>query len=423
MGLSVLALCMLGSCAEDAPGNPRQNLEEEGIFLEVRVPAVSSDTEFGMTRADGDLTESELIATREGNIRNLYVVTFSGDASNRVNRTFKLMPDTDDDKILNTTGWRNFTAVQAIPKNLTYTCYVLANFENYVTISGGASSFEEYLGNLSETAVKNLYLDFTGKVGSTTVLNSEELPMAAWSNRVNITDTKAENTSSTVTVTETAHTLYAVLSFLCAKVRYTILFDHTQPLDGSAGGFSQYFPSNDVNFPGGPAVSRVCSRTYWGDEYIADATLDYRLNATGNLQATAYPAAGSRYLDNSLTTQVPQNLSTSPGDIWEAGAEKRAWQGIVYLPENKESDYKTVLSFSPSSASYPSMLKNTYTIDLFWSSGDNYWTSGGAVTGSHGLERGNMYDVVARLENPEAFTVSVNVRVNPWTYLSSVSTW
>lgn len=268
--------------------------------------------------------------------------------------------------------------------------------------------------------------------------------------------------------------IYADLSFLCAKVRYTILFDDTQPesepiLDDEGNPTGEYWPEGissgfgdksirfNVDETGDyrPMVSNLREATYlYPEVYPEDkdkptSNFSNLISGTWNLELNRYnwPKDGANYPVKPSQKLIPWTGSV---EDWKQ-SRRRAWQGVVYLPENDDNEVDhTMLTFPYVLDTYAKgegedkieyqdgdpTEGRSKTIWLFGNNNEQHFASNGYnsnyenydpdnkdwqqnlqhVSADHGIKRGYFYDVVARCKNPDEWDLKVIVygRVEDW---------
>lgn len=266
--------------------------------------------------------------------------------------------------------------------------------------------------------------------------------------------------------------IWVTMSFLCSKVRYTILFDKT--VDGISNSFGTSWIRFNVDDQKKPTVTNLRRQTqlipgvsqggdqtpydendpfihhynedephgfwtmdigryYWsGREWSEDP--DWKTNGTlHGTEDADYPLTPTSKLD-------PWDRSTAE---W-IPMEQKVWQGVVYLPENDGSTAtdpttgealntsieRTLLRFpyhtrANSLEETPEEEANEPKyIYLFGNTGEEYYEGNandsqytqGSSSETWGLKRNIMYDVVAQVINPdeEGLKIKVFVNVIPW---------
>ncbi len=250
----------------------------------------------------------------------------------------------------------------------TYRIYVVANLDEYITGEISTSTEESYL--------EKLILNFSpDKLPNTT----DGLPMACLPAQVD----GASDGYITVEA-GTTKTIQTDLTFLCAKVRYTILFDNSE------GGFSrEAFGSSTVTF-NTASLTGVRKETPLTDAVNA---LDGAFEVGAQLRAVTYP--------NDLSD--PKDLS----DLKDAAdANKRAWQGTMYLPENLLTGARTILHLGATLDGNGANL--SYTVKLPKNAAEANDSPENTLT------RGHFYDLVGRVTTI-GDQIDITASVADWT--------
>lgn len=419
---SVILAGSLSSCANDTDGvvTPEPSVKSK-MAVTLTVPS----TTFG-TRAESSKPVDPSMG--EGKVQSLYLVVFK---QNDTTGEF------DSSEVVNITSQINSGSqvTDQYPDSKctielyagSYKLYVLGNilpYWNSGSSAAQASQFESYIAE--EQNILDLSLSFDG------TLQPDNLPMICLADNIRKDDSSdaglLENGILEITDEDISDgdgfTLYAPLSILAVKVRYTVLFDNTPAsVENPEGGFSQAFQVADVDFTGGVVnkADGVTVKNVYGETGLvapAAAVANPKFVSgtfTSYLNQTNYPSAAEgteEYLNTDRQT-VPDNLTALPDDApgsWNP-ANQRAWQGIVYVPENTE-----FTSGTGDTANYTTLH--------FDATGTGVDDNGYDVPIKN-IGRGNFYDVVARLKNSTIFSVDVFIQVNPWVYNPSdtPSTW
>lgn len=465
-----LCLPLLESCKDssDLPDNPQH---ESGELIEVSLN-VNISNSFGVyngTRADQNSDEYQ-----EGWMSNLYLIAIR-DENDKYNtassfNVFELDTSGYDPQV--GTGESKFYV------NLysgTYRFYLIANYDRYL------ERFTHISGLQSEDEVKDLVLNFTPAMP----LLPSHLPMVCepkgFSGNEFNTGNETPNNDNNKFVLTPPNTLEddqiekrsieinASLEFVCSKVRYTILYDNTP------GGISERFGNNSIRFiinqsSDRPKAYNIRKQTRlhtdrWPAIFTGKAE-DLFLDGNWilNLNRYVYPENGINYPASSKDVLTPwtdqPNLSA-----WKA-SRQRAWQGVVYLPENDknvendinqdltlpDSDKKianidkfTILSFpyvleryKGEDGKYEDAVINDNSdfpekvFSLFGNPDEVHYGpdyTGKPITDnySEGLKRGYFYDVVALLKNIEEDRLDMYIQVyvssQPWIYHESEQVW
>ena len=248
-----------------------------------------------------------------------------------------------------------------------YRIYVVANLDPYIAKAISASTEESYL--------EKLILNFSpDKLPNTT----DGLPMACLPAQVD------GATDGYITVEAgTTKTIQTDLTFLCAKVRYTILFDNSE------GGFSrEAFGSSAVTF-NTASLTGVRKETPLTDAVNAlDGAFEVDLN-------------DPKVINDSKDL----NDLADPGFNPSATGAQRAWQGTLYLPENLLTGARTILHLGATLDGNGAKL--SYTVKL--PKNDNETASP-----QNTLTRGHFYDLVGRVTTI-GDQIDITASVADWT--------
>ena len=407
LGLALFALAPLASCSNDeavALPEPARQLEPgEETTITLYIPETIS------TRATVD-AEAE-----EAKVKDLWFCAYAKDGGVTVVENIVKNASSGDQLESDTktkTGDSQYSEYQVKLKQGKYIVYVLANVGDYLTTAMSTTT--------EENTVKDILLHFGNQktdnpTSLNTIFKAGALPMGCWYTEIKYTDKNGTATTAQQVaapnyyfdLTSEGQKLYADLTLLCAKVRYTVLFDNTPTT-----GFSKdFYDDSKVDFDKS-TINKVAYKTYFDN--AKTSSTDYIATLTDNsFVPKIYPTdASDTYLkfksdgnsDYASLTTPPANLTDLGTGSW--GANKRAWQGFLYLPENKATDVnKTTITFTPKADN--ELLKSDYKIEF-----------------DQGLIRGNYYDVLCLIKTPSAFyyTVNVYVKVKPWEYVPGVST-
>ncbi len=362
-------LATISSCSDDFQS---PDVNRDGVTgITLMIPNTEGATQFAKTRSADAETRGATRAGEEGAIidGDLWLFAYATNPANNYIEKLNVA-----DAQLEQNAYKKVTVTLAPD---TYQMYVVANLSNYlsnITLSK----------DLSRTDLENAILNFS----SDKPLSLENgLPMACKNTEIKLTPggTAVENGKVEIEA-GTNKTIFADLTFLCSKVRYTLLFDRSD--------FSQAFGTSSFDLTG-TAISNVANVTKWYSPAAADYTSPFSLS--GSPEAKQYPA------NVSTLEQDGETLGKLEGDA-NANADKMAWQEVLYLPENlsTEDSKKTTLTLNTSVAgqasSYQLVLNSRNTNQ----------------TGSTLLERGRFYDIVLRAKSRDIYDLS-NITVSEWT--------
>lgn len=440
LGNKILAACafvgmLLSGCADDfTPGDP---LPEGATGVTISIPRPLTIS----TRADGDPTTTpneKEIAAGEGKITSANLYIYKVDDNN--NESSELVENVDITQKFTKNNGISHNETTVYTRELQpgkYRFYILANVKGYDV----TSTAETLSGEPTEIQVKNVSIKFDSEKQPN--LN-DGLPMAGKAEDVTMeSGGELDATTGTVTIGAGQNVKLNIdLTFLCTKVRYTLLFDNTDNT-----GFSNIF-STPLTFTN-LTVSNCAAETpiYGPSTQSEEITPEKKSFPIESLNHYHFPAAGSTTIAAAGSSNVPKVLNdindtrattSSDIDIDNLGAElsaedlknpelhQRAVQGILYLPENisEEDASRTTLSFLAQLCNDPSRTFN-YNIPIPNGTTDGE-TDGSTTTGTaapdpdNTLVRGHYYDLVARVTSPGDFDIRLSVA--PWTLQQIVYT-
>lgn len=385
---------LLSSCSDDAGvyniGDPEQEGDSPAITL--RLPDVGSAAAYGSSRSENFDTYRAVDETLEASWTNLYLVAIPDVVD--VSHPLRIL--TLRNGATSENGYTDYT-VTLFPDR--YRFYVLGNIDSYLTPEGELSTNLQDRGISDENDLRGLILNFS----TSKTIEAGNLPMACLAEEISAYDngTKQNLSDNYVEVASgKGTTIYADMTFLCSKVRYTILFDRTE------GGFSK-FGDGDIAFTG-EGTLRVASNVRVQSAVTSQGTPSSEVTEIPNinLEAVAYPTNINEWLASG--TNTPPSLEVIENPERDKDATRLAWQGITYLPENLNgNDGKhTQLVFTGSGAA----LKEQYKIVL-----DNVNNDVNTGGGNRGLKHGKYYDVVAKLTEAGTVQLPTSMTVTDWT--------
>lgn len=333
---AALTVVSAAACTDDA-GLPE--VASQGTSVTLRIPNPAAASASRATDPDPAMDAEINKSVNEGAIHSLWLLAYNSDGTNhvitRLQSSGQLTHEYSDYKVEFKPG--------------TYSMYVVANLDPYISKDISTSTTESELDglilNFSAEKLPNL---------------SDGLPMACLPTEID------GNTDGTITINAgDSRTIQADLTFLCAKVRYTILFDNSD--------FSQEaFGDNSVTF-NSASLSGIIASTALMTPAVTSTTGAFAIDKA-QLTETVYPAD----VDN--PGKLPANTSTP-------AKTKRAWQGTIYLPENRlTGNDRTTLSLGATLDDNGAEL--AYTIRL---------PKSDDKAADNTLLRGNFYDLIGRV--------------------------
>lgn len=249
--------------------------------------------------------------------------------------------------------------------------------------------------------------------------------------------------------------IYADMTFLCSKVRYTILFDR----DGISSAFGNTWIRFNVDDLNKPTATNLRKQT----KLVPDAQgalIDESNYFVSHLDDESTPGWWNMSIDRFHWSDEGVDYPKSPKSKlqpWEGSTEdwisqrQKVWQGVVYLPENNGGSFftdekgedgeikkiehqiaKTILRF-------PFHTKANDLDDTPWvesptpkeirlfgndreekfegliGEGDNSGNYASSAGNFQGLDRNYFYDVVALVKNPDQdMDIRIFISILPW---------
>lgn len=379
------AITFLSSCADILDAQEDSSIRGRKPGITIKIPNISRSFS---TRSDDPVKASD----NEREINDLWLILYNSSAST----IYNLLDKNSEISENSTSGYTEFNiSDDGLPEG-NYKIFILANVNDYLA---DEDKLKKGTKNIDEAAIRSLSLNFKDKS-----LEPGNLPMACLPENIRESengDVIGEDGEISFSKGDSKE-IFADLSFLCAKVRYTILFDN------SATGFSNTFdspidlvtdPDNDFA-PQAYNVSMVSS--------IVGANSSTYETCKIPLNRVSYPADESYPEYDPNTKKASENLSIV--ETW-TNNNQRAWQGVVYLPENLETT--TIDDYESGKATY--LLFNAALSDAELKAYPLIINNG------QGLKRGAFYDVKAKItssgisdlqsvEHPEDFCdVTLNI--------------
>lgn len=348
---ALAVMIAMPSCSDDTDIPAASADGDTVITLHVPNPSAA---ESSRSRAAGDdPAPSYDITTEEGAIKSLWLLAYDTKGSNHVVKQLQSGGEVSS-------GYTTYS-IQFTPGS--YRFYVVANLDSYIDKSVSAATAEDEL--------KAMILRFSPeKLPNLT----DGLPMVCLPDEIDEADT-----DGIVTIAPgEKKQVHADMTFLCAKVRYTILFNNDN------GGFSyDTFGEHSISFTGASATGVIASTTL--------------------LRAESSSTEGSFDLDKVPLESVDYVDEDNTG----------AWQGTVYLPENLSTEKKSLTTLLLNATLDGSDAALRYTITL---------PSPEKVTSTEkpeSLQRGHFYDLTGRVTSL-GDRLDLTAEVKDWTLLQLV---
>lgn len=462
---TIFAACAsLASCSSDDAGftqrpagsDPDPNADSNTIPITISIPHIDFNNNFDGTRADPEddvLYDPVNTSAGEGTLQSLYLAIFKKDPDYNNRWNAYLIEDIKSASTVNgaVSGLYN-TDYRPKLEEGSYRFYLLGNIYEH-----SGMSKEQFEASLSKpetdqvqlSDIRKIVLKFTlGNIQATNIpmlcLHDEVLTSSDNNTYEQLKD--SNGTPGVLEITKEmiadyqdpskggqAIILYAPMKLLCSKVRYTVLFNNTDETEES---FSKSFPLADVHFTSvnettgkGRPNGQVSFSNIYNQTTVLPLTSeiehksdDWSTSVTRTISQCKYPVSNDGntefYLDitnsnNVATWKTPSNLeifeTDDNADSWNPDT-KRAWQGIVYLPENNvftkgaEDEYQTVLSLTGTGTGVGDNGTKVYNIPLT-------------------LDRGHFYDIVMKLITSSSVKLEMKVSVNPWSFNYSEVSW
>lgn len=379
--IAAMALMMTAAACVDDTDLPE--VAAPGTSVTIRIPNPAAADAFARSRAEADspanaetnvgasgsspaaaasrAEEKDLdTKAKEGDIHSLWLLAY-----NTTN------PDNNVIRQLQSSGQltHEYSEYRIEFKPGKYRIYVVANLDEYITGEISASTEESYL--------EKLILNFSSeKLPNTT----DGLPMACLPAQVD----GATDGYITVEAGKTK-TIQTDLTFLCAKVRYTILFDNSE------GGFSrEAFGSSAVTFNTASLTGVIPSTPLTGAVNTPDGAFEVD---PIDLKA--------------VNDSKDLNDLADPGFTPSATGAQRAWQGTLYLPENLLTDARTILHLGATLDGNGANL--SYTVKLPKNAAE-----ANDSEPDYTLTRGHFYDLVGKVTTI-GDRIDITASVADWT--------
>ena len=410
---AALLIGLTAACHDDiqSPNNSPDVDFATGITL--RIPNLSRAADFARTRAEDPIPGANIIEN-EGKIHDndlhLYIFPTEDNVNGRpihvqlgdkntIGDAYQNLPCLDENGnkiyagiIATENNTETYYHIPMIPGK--YKLYVLGNLKEY----------NENLvldKNLTEDAIKGITLKFDGP------LQAGHLPMLCLPEDVD----GANNNGEFDVLQKDLTSLACNLRFQCAKVRYTVLFDNTENPEGHS--FTNFGAHHFLDFTNGSTVSNIASGIN------LDTTKEYSENPLSGseeitLTASEWPEGETFEKYNAVGTNYPgtgtnANHVATPGlnahkNGWTDNDRRRAWQGIVYLPENKNENEnaRTTLHLA---GLVDGTSDNPYEVKLIeGAKGDKTST----------LDRGKFYDLTLLAKSRSSIDIETSVKISEW---------
>ena len=301
----------------------------------------------------------------EKEINELVLYLFNKDGSLSTDKP--LILEKKESSVNDTPDYETYI-VSELPSGYFY-IFVTANLSDYCDLS-------DKITKITKIDLENAYLNFENnhpEAGNLPmVYMSEDDPVYSESNGL-------VNISGNTNIT-------AQLTFLCTKVRLTILFEGNESFGGSVPEISQ-----------NPSISNIIFKTPIKSEIISETPIFDENERSFELEKNEWIFELEKY---AYPEDYPYSEGNQPyADLTEKakeGATKFIWQGIIYVPENI-TDKPSILTVS---LQYNG-VESTKTYEL------------GKIKDEPDLpakiKRGDMYDITLSLEDLSAFEYTYRI--------------
>lgn len=350
--VAALAVMIAAPSCSDDTDIPAASANGDTVIT-LHVPNPSAAESSRSRTAGDDPAPSDDITTAEGAIKSLWLLAYDTKGSNHVVKQLQSGGEVSSD-------YTDYS-IQFTPGS--YRFYVVANLDSYIDKPVSAATAEDEL--------KAMILRFSPEKLPNL---ADGLPMACLPDEIDEADT-----DGIVTIAPgEKKQVHADMTFLCAKVRYTILFNNDKD------GFSyDTFGEHSISFTGASATGVIASTTLLPAESSS---------TEGSFDLDKVPLGSVDYVDEDNTG---------------------AWQGTVYLPENLSTEKKSLTTLLLNATLDDSEAALSYTITL---------PSPEKVTSTEkpgSLQRGHFYDLTGRVTSL-GDRLDLTAEVKDWTLLQLV---
>lgn len=345
---AVALLSGMVSCTDDT--DMPQAIDDGTTSITLRIPNPESAAEFARSRAaTGDPDPSQNAEEGEGAIKSLWLLAYPTDGTGSVVRKLQSSGQVTNE----------YSDYKITMKPGDYRLYVVANLDNYITAPISTTTDEEEL--------QSLVLNFSPKKLPNL---SDGLPMACLPSEID----EAGDDGTVAIAPGHNVTVHADMTFLCAKVRYTIMFDNSED------GFSRpAFGDNTVT--------------------VSDGSFSGVIASTSLITPTT------------TTTEGAFEIDPAPLAAGETTPNTRSWQGTVYLPENLLTGKdRTLLHLNATLDINDTPL--SYTVPLPSPDADKE-----TAEAKTALKRGHFYDLTGRITTL-GDKLDLTAEVKDWTLLT-----
>ena len=366
--LGFMALMALGGCSDDNFVTPDHSQAEEfkdaQIVLEVPIPQ-------GEPLSVLDTRATQAAKGNELDINDLRMYVFPSSDNEAASKKNELL---ESSKVSGYTSKKY--PVSGLPKNGSYVVYLLANFGDAGKSFANAKALEDF------------YTTYDPTKSGGKKLEAGNLPMVFKSNTISLSSTELG-----------AKEVVAPLEYACAKVRYNIIFDVTDPESEAAKNFGGRGMQ-----PGNLTLSNASTQLHSMAKtdaayHIAEGNFTTYLSSANHISSKIY----SNFTENANAATTGADKITIPTDASELTAaqagEANKWvlQGTCYLPERyvaAESDMATLTLDSKVGGSDVKHSK--------------------AIGEDKVIKRGHYYEMVGRVKDSGVKGADWEINVQDW---------
>lgn len=337
---------LLGSCMEESDIIPPSENDSTGVII--RIPMGNNAPKFSNTRAE-DIYRNAAVVGDESNINNIYLIVISKINNQTSFEILKL-----GDPTPSTDGTNTYLDYRTPLETGNYKFYLIANIDDYLS-----QPLPELVS--SENQFNKLVNEFTTSYPFT----PGNLPMVCLKPKVNGNEINGQ----VYVLKGTAVTVETPLSFLCSKVRYTILFDARE------NGFSKSFGdkrirflvnNNDLPYAANIGGVNLGSSQILNPDFNSDANgWDYNVydnDRAGNRTLLVGEGVGEFYYCNFDFSQTLYNMPAGNYTLQVQGFYREGWisqrnetekiNASIYLNE-ASIPFKSLFDEDPIQGNYP----------------------------------------------------------------------
>lgn len=371
-------LLLLTSCSDDIKVNPDKPVTDSG--LTILIPSMGEFTTRAIAPLEGD----------EGNFQNLDLFIFKDDGSFYKHESLANVTHETEN------GYDKYL-ISGVEKGQ-YHFFMTANIQDYLNEDTEAGDYIDLTStSLTKSNLEEAILHFS----TTRMLTADNLPMACLSTEIE----EANKSTGLVEIKDPDQAVHAPLTFLCSKVRLTVLFNSEE--NGISNEFGD--KSFDITLTGdnAPYLSYLSELTQV--KYNSNTNIPVQKESDNTtisawpltLTRYQYPSNGDSYPVYNQSEGRPEENLTAEWDESTGNKKQKAWQGIIYVPENLTS---TPTKINLSSRTEGNTQELQHSLDITT-------TENGSTTGT---KRGGFYDVRVKVQNYNATDWKPEISIYDW---------